>query len=147
MLKQLEEKWPSLIQFIKFGIVGVSNTIVNYVIYLLSLHVLEVWRGEQRFDYLIAQIIAFLLSVLWSFFWNYKYVFAQKEKSLGEIVKQLMKAYISYSVTGVFLNSILLFVEIDVFEMSKVLAPVINIFISVPINFLMNKYFTFGQKK
>lgn len=136
-----------VMQFVKFAIVGVSNTIINYSIYLFSLWILGLWRNVQRYDYLIAQIVAFLISVLWSYFWNCKYVFVQKKTDVKLIIKQLLKAYISYSVTGIFLSSILMFIEIDVYGMPKAIAPLVNIFIYVPINFLLNRYWTFKQEK
>ena len=36
-----EEKWQGFLQFIKFGIVGLSNTFVSYVIYVISLLLLQ----------------------------------------------------------------------------------------------------------
>ena len=36
-----EEQWETLFQFVKFGLVGVWNTIFNYVIYLVSLIALQ----------------------------------------------------------------------------------------------------------
>ena len=65
----------SFLQFVKFGLVGVSNTAVNYVIYLgvlLCLRALGLWK---EYDYLAATAAGFVLSVLWSFFWNNKFVF------------------------------------------------------------------------
>ena len=49
--------WEGLMQFIKFGIIGVSNTLISYVIYLVALVVFQkiIWFGEM--DYLIAQIL------------------------------------------------------------------------------------------
>ncbi|MFQ9587792.1 MAG: hypothetical protein ACLRZS_15335 [Mediterraneibacter gnavus] len=49
-----------LIQFIKFGLVGVSNTVVSYVINIGTLLLLKGFR--LSFDYIIANVIAFLLS-------------------------------------------------------------------------------------
>ena len=48
--------WEGLMQFVKFGIIGVSNTLISYVIYLAALVVFQKnnWFGEM--DYLIAQI-------------------------------------------------------------------------------------------
>ena len=65
----------AFLQFVKFGLVGVSNTVVNYAIYLgvlVCLRALGVWKG---YDYLAATAAGFVLSVLWSFFWNNKFVF------------------------------------------------------------------------
>ena len=66
------------IQFIKFGLVGVSNTAVSYAINIGTLLLLKGVRLSC--DYIIANITAFLLSVLWSYYWNSRFVFKQKSK-------------------------------------------------------------------
>ena len=68
----LEKNWESFLQFVKFGIIGVSNTVISYVIYIVSLLVLQKNSLFETTDYLLAQILGFLLSVLWSFYWNRK---------------------------------------------------------------------------
>ena len=65
-----------------------------------------------------------------------------KERSLG---KALIKTYISYSFTGLFLNSILLMLWVQVFHISEYIAPVINLLVSVPVNFLINKFWAFRE--
>lgn len=144
--KDLDENLlKAVIQFIKFGIVGLSNTIISYVLYAGCLYLFRKINVFTGTDYLIAQIIAFILSVLWSFYWNNKYVFQEEE---GERVwwKALIKTYISYSFTGLFLNSILLVLWIEVLGVSEYLAPIFNLIISVPINFIINKFWAFNAK-
>ena len=58
----------NIIQFIKFGIVGVSNTLLSYVIYLLSIFVLGELNILQNVDYYIGNVLSFVISVLWSCF-------------------------------------------------------------------------------
>uniref|UniRef100_UPI003078E713 GtrA family protein n=1 Tax=Jutongia sp. TaxID=2944204 RepID=UPI003078E713 len=70
-----QTKKELLVQFIKFGIVGVTNTLVSYVINVAVLFVLGRAQIFQRWDYVIANTVAFILSVLWSFYWNNKLVF------------------------------------------------------------------------
>ena len=90
-----------------------------------------------------AQVIAFVLSVAWSFYWNNKMVFVKEEGQQRSIWKSLMKTYISYSFTGLFLNSILLVLWVQVLHISEFIAPIINLVISVPVNFLINKFWAF----
>ena len=95
-------------EFIKFGLVGVSNTIVSYCLYALSLQIFLKLNLFPSTDYIIANIISFLLSVLWSFYWNNKYVFKLNEGEHRSIWKALLKTYVSYGFTGIILNNILL---------------------------------------
>lgn len=133
----------AFLQFVKFGIVGVSNTVISYVIYAGSLILLKKVNSGVEYNYLIAQIVAFVISVLWSFYWNNKMVFILKEGQNRSIWKSLIKTYVSYSFTGLFLNSILLFLWVNLLEISEFIAPIINLIISVPLNFIINKLWAF----
>ena len=140
-------QWKSLLQFVKFGIVGLSNTIISYLLYVISLLFFQKLQIFNSVDYLIAQVIAFILSVLWSFYWNNKYVFEKSENEERNLLKSLLKTYISYAFTGLFLNSILSLLWVEVFHWSKMIAPIINLLVSVPLNFIMNKFWAFKNSK
>jgi len=130
-------------QFVKFGIVGLSNTIISYVIYVGGLIFLQYFGIFPKVDYLVAQIVAFILSVLWSFYWNNKMVFVLEKGKERSLWKALVKTYISYSFTGLFLNSILLVFWVQICNISEFIAPIINLLVSVPLNFVINKFWAF----
>ena len=136
-----EQYAASLIQFIKFGIVGLSNTAISY---LLNVGVLLVLRDAGlSWDYIAGNVIAFLLSVLWSFYWNNKYVFAQDGGAERVWWKALLKTYLCYGFTGILLNNVLSWIWITKLGISKFAAPLINLIISVPLNFMLNKLWAF----
>lgn len=135
--------FESFMQFVKFGIVGLSNTVISYVLYAVSLLGFQKAGIFPKVDYLLAQIIAFVLSVLWSFYWNNKMVFVQEEGKERTVWKALLKTYVSYSFTGLFLNSILLVLWVQVIGISEFIAPIINLLVSVPLNFIINKFWAF----
>jgi len=120
-------------QFIKFGIVGVSNTLISLAVYYLL-----VFLGMH---YLIAHAIAFVLSVLNAYYWNRKYVFDSAKQNTKN---QLVKIYIAYGATFL-LSLLLLFLMIDILDISHLIAPLINLAITVPLNFLLNKFWVFRQ--
>ena len=47
--------------------------------------------------------------------------------------------YVSYSFSGILLNGVLLVLWVQVFQISKLIAPIINLLFTVPLNFVMNK--------
>lgn len=145
-LKLSEGKYQAFIQFVKFGIVGVSNTVISYVLYAVTLLGLQKAGLLPKIDYLVAQVVAFVLSVLWSFYWNNKFVFTMKEGQTRNMWKALAKTYVSYSFTGLFLNSILLILWVQLLGISEFIAPIINLIISVPLNFIINKFWAFKAK-
>ncbi len=141
-----QSKREFLMQFIKFGIVGVSNTVVSYVLNVLTLFFLDQVHIFQHWDYIIANTVAFILSVLWSFYWNNKVVFDLETHSAADLLRALLKMYLSYAFTGIILSNVLSYVWIDVLHISKFIAPLINSLIGVPINFVLNKFWAFQGK-
>lgn len=143
--KELSESaFLAIMQFIKFGVVGISNTFISYILYVIALLGFQKLGILLNTDYLIAQVVAFVISVLWSFYWNNKMVFVVENGKERSIWKALLKTYISYSFTGLFLNSILLLLWVQVLHISEFLAPIINLLISVPLNFIINKFWAFN---
>ena len=131
----------NLTQFVLFGIVGVSNTVISYLLNIMVLGLLSPFR--LAWDYIAGNLVAFLLSVLWSFYWNNRIVFTQGDGQSRNLWKALLKAYAAYGFTGIVLNNILSWIWISMFHISKYIAPLINLVISVPLNFVINKLWTF----
>ena len=146
--KELTEKsFNAFMQFVKFGIVGLSNTILAYLIYAGVLYFFESKGWLPKYDYLIASVLSFVLSVLWSFYWNSKKVFVVNEGEERRVLPALVKTFISYSLTGLILSNILLAVWVEVCGISKYIAPLINLVITIPLNFIINKFWAFKTKK
>ncbi len=131
-------------QFIRFGIVGVSNTIVSVLIYDAALFLFRQLGVFSEYDYFVAQVVMFMLSILWSFYWNNKFVFTDQGRHTS-IWSKLIKTYITYSFSGILLSSILLYVWVELLDISPFIAPIINSIINVPVNFFINKYWSFAD--
>ncbi len=131
------DSWDKLLQFIKFGLVGLANTLISYIIYVILVFF--------SFHYLLANIVGFLISIINAYYWNNKYVFQVNEKEKQVWWKSFLKTFISYAGTGLILNNILLFLWVDMLGIHEIAAPIINLFISVPINFILNKYWAFKK--
>lgn len=139
-MKIKETSIDSIIQFIKFGIVGLSNTFISYSLNAFILLIMT--PLAISWDFIIGNVVSFVVSVLWSFYWNNKIVFCQGNKK-RVIWKALLKTYAAYGFTGIFLSNLLSWVWIEVFHISKYIAPLFNLVISVPVNFIINKLWAF----
>lgn len=124
------------IQFIKFGIVGLSNTFVYLLIYYLVLFANSDW-------YLFGNALGWAISVLNAFFWGDRVVFKNSKKRPAEQFKKLGKSYLTYGVTFL-LTTVLLYFEVNWWGVSSVVAPLVNLLVSIPLNFIINKYWTFA---
>ena len=135
---EIAEKYAAaLVQFIKFGLVGLSNTLIAYILNVLVLLALR--NADVQWDYIAGNTISFVLSVLWSFFWNNKYVFTQNKGTTRVWWKTLLKTYVCYGFTGIILSNVMSWMWITKFGVSKYISPLINLIISVPLNFVLNK--------
>ena len=125
-------------QFIQFGLVGISNTLVSYVVYLIGI--------ACGMNYLWANILGFFISIINSFYWNNKYVFAQKDGETRSLVQSFIKTLLAYIGTGLILNNILLVLQVKYLHISQIVAPLVNLVITIPLNFLLNKLWAFAKK-
>ena len=144
-LQFTEEARSSILQFVKFGIVGATNTAVSYIVNILTIWVLS--KRAVPWDYVAGNIMAFVVGTAWSYIWNNRFVFTVRAGENRNPFLTLFKTYISYAFTGIVLNNILSYFWISVLGISKYIAPLINLLISVPVNFLINKYWTFKTAK
>lgn len=121
-------------QFIKFGFVGVSNTAVSLVIYYVFVYLNKDW-------YIVGNAVGFFVSVFNAYFWNSRMVFKQREKML----QPLLRSYICYGLTFL-LSTGLLYFMVEQLDVSKLLAPILNLFVTTPINFILNKYWVYRKE-
>ena len=126
------------LQFFGFVIVGCTNFLVQYIVFTACYYLLGL--NEQ-----VSNIIGFFISVFNAFFWNNKLVF-KGERSFKELAISLLKTYVSYGVTGLLLTAGLLYMEVQILHIPAFIAPFINLVITTPINFFLNKLWAFGDK-
>lgn len=125
------------VQFIKFGIVGVSNTLISLAIYYIF-----VWVSKDL--YMWGNIVGWVVSVFNAFYWNNKYVFKSEHQDWKSTLIRLGKNYLTYGSTFL-LATAMLFIEINWLNMSEWIAPIINLLITIPLNFLLNKFWAFKK--
>jgi len=118
-------------QFIKFGVIGVSNTLIHLAIYY-SLSYLGA-------HYILAHVTGFVVSVLNAYYWNNKYVFTKTDTV---VLRTVLKVFVSYGITFL-VSTLTLFIMVHYIGISDKIAPIINLLFTVPVNFLLNKYWAF----
>lgn len=131
-------KQQLFIQFIKFGFVGVSNTAISYGTYALL--------TSFGIPYVISNVIAFIVSVLNSYFWNNRYVFRKGDYEKRNPWRTLAKTFLAYGITGLLLSNVLLVLLVEKFQMNKYIAPILILLITIPLNFIINKFWAFKAK-
>jgi putative flippase GtrA len=122
-------------QFIKFGIVGLSNTLISLSTYYIFIFI-------SKDLYLVGNSVGFVVSVLNSYYWNNRFVFKAENRNH---IKALSKTFLSYGITFV-LGSVFLIVMVKILMVSAIIAPLFNLIITIPLNFMLNKFWAFKEK-
>jgi len=138
----------AFVQFVKFALVGCSNTVISYLLNAATLFILDKNNLFPNTDIYIGNTVAFVLSVLWAFMLSNKFVFKEDESKEKRVWwKTLIKTYLAYAFTGLGLSNLISKVGVEVFHLSKYIPPLINLVVSVPINFVLNKFWAYRQQK
>ena len=132
----------TLRQFVRFGMVGVTNTLVSYAIYVAVLQGFRIAGVQCAYDYIVASVTAFVLSVLWSYMLNSVFVF-KKQRSFLTVLSEIAKSYISYGLSGLVIANLILYALVDGLGISAYLSFFLVLVVTVPMNFILNKFWTF----
>lgn len=133
-----DEKWLAAESFFRFCFAGLFSAVVMfstyYIVYFLSK------------NYYLANVFGFILSTANSFFMNKRFVFQKESISTKNAIYEYMKSMAIYSFTGLILSNILLHIWIVNLNISELIAPIINVLIVTPLNYILNKLWTFNEK-
>ena len=127
-------------QFVKFCFVGASGVIVNLAVFNLTL---LVWRLAAGGDpptaaKYLGNFLGFVISVLTNYYLNRRWTF----RSSGAVSRELPK-FFTVSVVAYFVNLGIFTVALQGLHLSDNLSQIIAIACVMPINFVLNKLWSF----
>ncbi len=118
-----------LIQIFKFGIVGGIATIIDFIIYYIC-------YNSIGLDPLIANIIAFSISVIYNFYASVKWVFdVDNEKNK----KVIFVEFIVLAIVGLVISELLLYIFINKLNIHKMISKILATIIVMIFNFITRK--------
>ena len=133
-------------QFFKFGLVGVSNTAISYGTEMLCYYVLfkNVSWGENA-KILVTNVIAFVISVTNSYYWNNRFVFQSEERrGFRKHASAYLRTVLCYGVTGLALAPALK-MWLSGMGVQYWLASLATLIVTIPLNFVLNKLWAFKK--
>jgi putative flippase GtrA len=122
---------PVIVQFAKFGIVGVSNTLITLVVYTLLLKVFGVW-------YLAASAIGFVAGAINGFLLNRRWTF---RGHVGDALTPVRWGIVQGC--GLALNELLLYLWVAVVGVDKLVGQALALVVVTTTTFLVNRAWTF----
>lgn len=122
---------PVLIQFVKFGIVGVSNTALTFIVYTVLLKAFGVW-------YLAASAIGFVVGATNGFLLNRRWTF---RGHVGDALTPVRWAVVQGCGLGV--NEGLLFLFVHDARIDKLISQALATVVVTVTTFFANRAWTF----
>jgi putative flippase GtrA len=122
---------PVVVQFVKFGIVGVSNTLLTLVTYTVLLKVFGVW-------YLAASGIGFVLGAINGFLLNRRWTFRDH---VGDALTPVRWGVVQ--TVGLGVDELLLYVLVHDAHLDKLIAQVCATAVVTVSTFFVNRAWTF----
>mgnify|MGYP000327920179 CR=1 FL=1 len=117
-------------QILKFGLVGGTAFVIDYVLLYFCTEFLHI-------HYLISSIISFTVSVIFNYILSIKWVFDVKNK---QDVKDFV-IFIILSVIGLGINSLIMYVMVEKFGVYYMLSKIVSTAVVMVYNFITRKIF------
>lgn len=135
MINELIKKYLNQ-ETVSYLIFGVLTTLVDLVIYQISL-----WLGIH---YLIAQGIAWVVAVAFAFVTNKLFVFESRDTSRAVVIRELISFVGARVVSGV-ISTVLLAILVEGFSLSEMVAKLLTQVFVVIANYVFSKLFIFRK--
>lgn len=123
--------------YVAYGIVGVSATLVDYLCYI-GITRSHPWFREQ---YLVANALGFCIAVWWGYYWHRRVTFRAQH---GDHKKQFPR-FVVVALVGLAVNSVALWVTIDSLHIYDILAKLLAIGVTAMWNFNAQRFWTFRK--
>lgn len=136
------------IQLIKYGLVGISNTIVTFLVFVLLNSLFNV-------NFYVSNIVGYIAGVLNSFLWNKKWVFKTKNTKVQRemllffvgfgfcYIVQLGLLWLLMNFTGL---RHLQIAAISDFELGETVIAGLGMVVYTLLNYVYNRFITFREK-
>jgi putative flippase GtrA len=121
-------------QLIRFVVVGFINTLNYYILYLLFIHGL-------KFNYLLSHLLAFVLSMMGSFFMNTYFTYHTKPT-----LKKFLQFPFTYLV-NITVTTVSIYIFVDICGFDQHISPLLASLIAIPFTFLVSKKILLSSSK
>lgn len=132
--KQLYMKHKEVINYLIFGFLSFVVSMATY------------YLARICFDYVISNIISWIIAVIFSYVTNKLFVFESKIEGKRKLVKEFVTFILSRIFTLV-LETLILYMMVDLMNMNDRMVKVIAQIIVILMNYILSKLIIFKKKK
>lgn len=124
-------------EIIMYLIFGVLTTIVNILTYTISTRLFHI-------DVYSSNVIAWLLSVLFAYLTNRKYVFNSNAKTFKEISKEVFSFYICRVATFL-IDMLMMYLMVDMMKIDDLISKIVVNVVVIILNYIFSKLIIFKK--
>lgn len=133
-LKELYQQYEEVVNYLIFG--GLT-TVMNIVVFFLFDTVFNI-------QYLVANAIAIIVSILFAYATNKKYVFKSETTTFQEGLKEFV-LFVSFRFLSAVFDMLSMWLFVDGLQFNTNLAKILTQFIVVIANYVFSKFFIFNR--
>lgn len=131
-MMELLNKYKSIILYLVFGVL---TTIINIVVYYVCSNILEM-------STIMSNVVAWLLSVLFAYITNRKWVFESQVKMKEDIIKEMSSFFGCRLATGI-LDIVIMYITVDLLFMNGMVMKCLSNVIVIVVNYIASKLIIF----
>ena len=136
MLNNLYKKYKEIINYLIFG--GLT-TVVSIVTYALFAKVFNI-------DYLISNVLSWVLAVLFAYITNKIFVFESETKSKRQLLKECVSFFLARIISGILCDVGTFALMVRVFNINDIFSKIVTQAMVVIVNYIFSKFIVFRKK-
>ena len=140
-MKNIVEFYNKYKEIINYLIFGVLTTIISLIVYyFLTFSLLD---SSNEIELQIANLISWIISVIFAYITNRKYVFSSKNDNIIKEITDFFKGRI----LTLLMDMLIMFVGVSLLHQNDKILKIISQIIVIVSNYLISKIFVFKNNK
>lgn len=128
-------------EIINYLIIGVLTTLISIGVYTIL--TISILNPNNAIELQIANVISWIIAVLFAYITNRKYVFESKDKNiLGELIK-----FSGSRITTLLIEIVFMFIFVSLIHFNDKIMKIIAQIIVIVLNYVFSKIFVFKKAK
>ena len=134
MLSDLYNKYKEIINYLIFGGLTTLVSIGTYAIFTIVFNI----------DYLISNVLSWIIAVLFAFVTNKLFVFESKSKDKASVSKEIINFFF-FRIVSLGIEMIIMYVFVDLLLINDLITKIIAQVIVILSNYIFSKVFVFKK--
>lgn len=137
-IKYLYKKYNEIIMYL---IIGGLTTLINILAYFLVTHAFL--NPKDKLELQIAEVIAWIIAVIFAYYTNKKYVFkVKRNKTLKEAL-----SFFSSRIVTLLIEMVIMYIFVSLLNFDDKIIKIIAQIIVIILNYVFSKFIVFKKEK